>query len=175
MQDTRQMIVQAFLELLKTKSFLNISIVNIMNKCQLSRQTFYRYFIDINDLVAYTHEFIIDESIKQFAEDKSFKNSFYNSLRLFKKYKVFYCSIVEYSGQNDFFDWFYHSMIKGCLEHIGPHRIDEKTSFELEVYWLGATWKLVEWIRGGMTLEPEVMSEYLYCALPEDIKCYFKD
>lgn len=173
MQDTRRMIVDAFLELLNTTPFLHISITDIMSKCRLSRQTFYRYFIDINDLMAYVHEIIVDESVKQFAADKNFKKSFCNSLKLMQQYKMFYSSIVEYDGQNDFFEHFYHSMLKGCLEHIGSNRLNEKTLFELELYWLGATRKLVQWIKKGMDLDPQIMSEYLYCALPEDIKCFF--
>jgi Transcriptional regulator len=71
--DTRYIIADALESAMQTKPLFKISISDIMNKSNLSRQTFYRYFIDIYDLVNWLHSERNKLSFSIFEEKKDVK------------------------------------------------------------------------------------------------------
>lgn len=65
--NTKTVIIDAFLELLKTKEFSKVSITDITEKCNSSRQTFYYHFDNIEDML----EWAFDEQTKNICSNIS--------------------------------------------------------------------------------------------------------
>lgn len=58
-------IINAFMELMTKKSYMDITITDIINKAQVARASFYRNFNSINDVI----DTIIDEMSNEFVDD----------------------------------------------------------------------------------------------------------
>ena len=54
--NTREIFVDTYLELIKEKEITKISIIDLTEKSQSSRQTFYYYFKNIDDLIKWAFE-----------------------------------------------------------------------------------------------------------------------
>lgn len=58
-------IINAFMELMTKKSYMNITVTDIINEAQVARASFYRNFNSINDVI----DTIIDEMSNEFIDD----------------------------------------------------------------------------------------------------------
>lgn len=54
MKKTKEIIIDAFWQLLEEKPFNKITVQNIVERCALNRNTFYYHFQDIPNLAEYT-------------------------------------------------------------------------------------------------------------------------
>lgn len=68
MNHTENAIMQAFLELLEEKPFNKITVKNIVERCQINRNTFYYHFHDILDLLDCTLKKSADEVIRNYSK-----------------------------------------------------------------------------------------------------------
>ena len=112
--DTKMILVNSFKELMKEKHTRNIKVIDLTNKTNLSRQTFYRYFKDIDDLIYFIH---MDNTyiIHNLAEKVGFNiNLLENYLDLIKENKSFYRDIISIAPNNIFVNTF----IKKTKENI---------------------------------------------------------
>jgi AcrR family transcriptional regulator len=62
---TRQMLEQAFIELLRTKSFHSLTVQDITVRAQLNRGTFYDHFIDKVDLLDYIIRDVFNRTLEE--------------------------------------------------------------------------------------------------------------
>lgn len=64
-QNTKQAIMDAFIELLNERSFEKITVTDIVNRCDINRNTFYYYYQDIYDVLEELLSSEADRIIKQ--------------------------------------------------------------------------------------------------------------
>ena len=64
--DTKQLIVNVFINLLRERPFDKITIIDIAKKAHINRNTFYYYFSDVIDLLSY----IIERSKTEYIENR---------------------------------------------------------------------------------------------------------
>lgn len=74
---TKQVIKEAFLGLLQKKDITKISVMELCKECDINRATFYRYYVDIFDLLRKLE----DEFILEVRE--SYKKYDYNTYKLY--------------------------------------------------------------------------------------------
>lgn len=67
MNRTKDNIIEAFWQLLEEKSYSKITVKDIVNRCQINRNTFYYHFQDIPDLLDKTVRNVADEIIRTYA------------------------------------------------------------------------------------------------------------
>jgi len=74
---SRKVIRQAFMELLKEKSFEKITVTDIVKRADINRSTFYAHYPDVmglieeiqNEVLDYTHQVLMEMSFKNFLEN----------------------------------------------------------------------------------------------------------
>lgn len=71
MNRTEAAIMEAFLQLLETKPYNKITVKNIVEKCQVNRNTFYYYFQDIPDLMEHVMKSRVDYIIRNYCSFNS--------------------------------------------------------------------------------------------------------
>lgn len=57
---TKNMIISSYLELVKEKGIEKVSVTDIVEKCDISRQTFYYHFDDIKSMIKWAFEYETD-------------------------------------------------------------------------------------------------------------------
>lgn len=77
--DTKQIIVDAYIELSKHKNVDKITVKDIVEACNISRQTFYYHFQDITEAI----EWYIEQKLNQQLENSSLSEEPYQVIRSF--------------------------------------------------------------------------------------------
>ena len=142
----------SLLLLLNKKPLSKITIGDLLEYTELSRQTFYNHFLDKNDLIAYVYDSVI---VNEFDEDMSidFKQSLTQTLNSLKKYETFIEQAATLDGQNSLKEHMLHHCIEFDLKWH-EYCIGEPLSKELRfatLYHTNASHSMVlQWIIDGM-------------------------
>ena len=163
-------------EILQEKSISKLTISDIVGVSGVSRQTFYNNFIDIYDLVYWTHTMRIREAVDTFWEEEDFVQAFETATIIMRKHKIFYQQIIRKEGINSFQSLFAHQNVE-----LSKLRIKKKLQkdcnreeeFLLELYWYGVSQMLINWILDGMKEEPKELAKLFYEGLPVLLRKYW--
>ena len=139
----------------------------------MTRQMFYYYFQDINELVYWMHRRQTVHHTAQFFENRNFIEAFGNALAEMQEHKEFYKNIITYVEYPSFSDSFYQEVMIDVEKYIGKGRIDEDLDFAMKLYWTGATQMLVEWIKNDMSIPPYLLAKRFYDSMPKKLVSYY--
>jgi len=159
--------------IMQTKAFSKISVTDITNISGVSRQTFYRHFKDIYDMVNWIHAERTQLSIDIFAETNDVVESFYIIFTMMQRYKNFYRYAITLEGPNSFSDYYSEAFIHACKNHIGETDLNEEILFAICFWAEGATKLIVKWIRSNMEMSPKTFASYLYKSIPNNLKKFY--
>ena len=174
---TKMKIADGLEELLLSNSISKITVSDIVNVCGVSRQTFYNNFVDIYDLLYWTHAIRIKEAVDTFWEKEDFIHAFEMATVIMRKHKVFYQQIIRKEGVNSFQRLFAQQNVelsKVRIKKMIQKECNKEEEFLLELYWYGAAQMLVNWILDGMKEEPIQLANLLFEGLPVMLRQYWK-
>jgi len=174
----RKAISDALEQLLEgADSLQDISVKDILERCGLSRPTFYRYFSDKYDVVNWSYTYYVEElsglydkSPVRFNEDmlRRFVQFFYDKRNYFYK-------VMDYVGQNSFFEHYLSCLTQWyAAMHTQPSGEAASISAE-ERYMLlyvasGTAQILKAWLSGGCRESPEQILHIIKQNLPDTMR-----
>jgi probable dihydroxyacetone kinase regulator len=159
---TKSAIANAMKQLMEKIHFDRITTADIVNKCGISRKTFYYYFQDKYDVVNWIFSTEIVEGI---IETTTFDNWMDGSLKLcryIKENKTFYKNAVNASGQNCFIG-FLHKLTEMQLEKLCKDALEKQIlaeddlKFLVEFYYHAFIGVFTLWVKDDMKDSPEVL------------------
>lgn len=103
---TKKRIAKAFRDLLATREFDKISIVDIMESAGIRRQTFYNHFLDKYELLDWIFETDLTEYITNNLDFISGQKLLQELFFYFEQERDFYIQLFDIQGQNNFYDHF---------------------------------------------------------------------
>ena len=108
MKKTKEIIIDAFWQLLEEKPFNKITVQNIVERCALNRNTFYYHFQDIPNLAEYTVKLWADEIIQNNYEFASPMTSLSPLVEEFIKHKKAFQHLYSSSQKDEFITYMNH-------------------------------------------------------------------
>ncbi|GFI61733.1 HTH-type dhaKLM operon transcriptional activator DhaS [Clostridiales bacterium] len=152
---TKRALASALKELMQTKPFPKISIVDICKKCDINRKSFYYHFKDKYDLINWIYNTEFESGLK----DKDYNSElelveevctyFYNN-------RDFYKRALMIEGQNSFLDYFrgvFKSLLTKFINNSLPCCKD--TKFYVEFYTDAFVISIVSWVKDKEEMPPE--------------------
>lgn len=166
-----------FAESIKTimthKTLDKITVTEIVDRTELTRQTFYRYFRDKYDLVNWYFDKVARQTIKQMGISLTLEEGLTNKFIKLKEEKQFFTEAFKSRDCNSLFDYdlklitdFYTGRI---VEKTGKP-LNSEITFLLDMYCLGSMHMMLKWIREGMKTSPEEIVAFLIDGIPEKLK-----
>lgn len=171
---TKRTLAATLKKILQEKTLDRVTVVDIVDACEINRQTFYYHFKDIYDLVEWT--FLTDN-----AQSLSGKSSY-------KTWQQGYLQIFEYVRENkNFINHIYYSdgkeiltrflyditykLLLGVIEERAEGIVvdDEDKAFIAHFYKYGFVGMILEWIESGMKEEPRRIINHLEVLIRGDI------
>lgn len=157
---TKLMIAQGLKRLLKTKSFLSLSVGDVARECGISRNTFYYHFRDKYDLISWI---FCSEIHTVLGDDLSLEHWRENLLalcRYMQENRDFYLNVLQFQGQNGFSQCLmdvYQSLVTHMLLHAEnqPPLSSQQIRLISRFYAHGITGVILDWARNGMLTDPE--------------------
>lgn len=168
----------ALRDLLKEKTFENVTIENILQKSGMSRSTFYRHFHDKYSLMNWIYEAIADEIILENPGSIQSKNILVQCFQYIKANENYFSQIIRFHGQNSFTEFFYSHAQNTTEERISKaiekNSLSNELLFSIKFYCGGLALIVTEWLKSGLNESPEELAQLVYDNIPQPVKVYLK-
>ncbi|MBE6892678.1 MAG: TetR family transcriptional regulator [Ruminococcaceae bacterium] len=170
----KQKIAYNFEKLLTSKSFDDITVMNIVEASGISKATFYRYFKDKYDVLGYGIKNSIDSFFEPYLKGYSLKTVHFDFQEYLYSKKDFFYKAMKTEGPNSF----ENSLIEASIDlfykiyEVKSVAITQELEDITELYCQGAVSYLRKWVIGGFKEAPEYVSKITYSGIPEAIKKY---
>lgn len=175
---TKRALAQAIKELMNEKPLVKISIADIVDRCQMNRQSFYYHFRDKYDLVNWIfYTELITEL--QNSSNKDEHEELKNICRYLYDNRAFYINALKFTGQNSFYEYFgevIYQLLKAAFnESFGN---SDQSDFNAMFYADALRACIFRWLTSGAKMYPDEFVGKIRSALaisPENQRALLKE
>ncbi len=175
---TKRALAQAIKELMNEKPLVKISIADIVDRCQMNRQSFYYHFRDKYDLVNWIfYTELITEL--QNSSNKDEYEELKNICRYLYDNRAFYINALKFTGQNSFYEYFgdvIYQLLKAAFnESFGN---SDQSDFNAMFYADALRACIFRWLTSGAKMHPDEFVGKIRSALaisPENQRALLKE
>lgn len=172
--NVKRKFANALIEICEHKPLDDVTVSEIAQKANLTRQVFYKYFMDKYELANWIQ---VDDyySTLQNRNIQSIDWFTYVEgwLSLVRAHKSFYQNMYYSVSQKEFQRLYKSRIVDFYTEIIRCNmntELNEELLFCLDVYCFGGCEKICEWILTGMKTTPKQLCNYLYTSMPKCIQ-----
>lgn len=171
-EKTKKKIADSVVELIKKKPLDKVTITDITANCDMTRQIFYRYFIDKYDLINWIYEQDCDEAI--FSNGKEFKweDMILHLLEIFKEKSNFYFHAIKSEDENSLEKMILNRCIfynQRIIEYRTGDKLNDEMDFLIKQNCYGTVYMMISEIKQGMQRSTEKIAEWILKGTPKQI------
>ena len=168
--NTKQIILDATVRLMKSKEAKNLTVQKILNEAHISRATFYNFFADKYDVINYYFESYAEQRKKnKNEEDMSLLEAC--AFNFVYDNKDYFLNAMKLEGQNSlkkfFYDYYYKSSIEIYLKNSKKKELAREDEIAISFYCMGSLHVLMEWLENGTKESPEFMASVIHKLVPK--------
>ncbi len=176
--DCKYKLAEAVKNCMKTAPVESITVKQIVEECGVSRQTFYRNFIDKYDLINWYFDRLLEDSFRELGSGKTLRAGLIRKFKFIKEERVFFQAAFKVDEQNnlkehDFF-MIYEFYCRLIREKTGELP-DLKTRKLLEMYCQASIYMTVQWVLKGMREPEENLADLMIEAMPPHLEKTFRE
>ena len=168
-EKTKYRLAHAMKECMQTTPVENITVKQITEKCKLTRQTFYRNFLDKYDLINWYFDKLLVKSFEHMGRGKTVYDALVKKFTYIQEEQTFFAAAFRYDEQNslrqhdfELILQFYENLIREKTGKVP----DENIHYLLEMYCQSSIYMTVKWVTGGLTCTPEGLAATLVDGMP---------
>lgn len=158
-KDTKKLIFDTFIKLLEKKPFDRITVKDIVEECDINRNTFYYYYSDIYDLLEEVFMKELNELVEAHKEGKSWATAFIKIAYVAYDHKKIINNICA-SRSYEYLENYMYKVCNNIMIDIvqfmarGMDISEEDIEFIASFYEYAYVGIISEWFRTGMREEP---------------------
>ncbi len=166
-KDTKNLIYETFIELLGSKPFDKITIRDIVEACEINRNTFYYYYSDIYELL----EEIFTKELNELVEAQKSGNSWVTAFIRIANTAYSHKRVINNICSSRSYDYLENYMYK-ALQHVMldvvRHQAEGMNVPEADIEFIASFYEyafvgiISEWFRTGMREEPLQFANQLW-------------
>ena len=165
--DIRQMIVDALLTLLKKKKLEKITIKEIADQCDISRQTFYYYFRDVIEVVEWWAQKICQQLVASSIQAENPRAAIGVFVRFVVQYHDVIQRLLEYRWRAQMEKLIVDAVadyLRSMTVHKFPNDSISPAEMEVSLHFCsyGLTGVLLAYCTNGLSIDQETLIEQLY-------------
>ncbi len=167
--DIKLKLAEAMKVCMKTTSVENITVKQIVEVCQVSRQSFYRNFIDKYDLINWYFDLLLEQSFKEMGSGETVREGLIKKFAYIKEERLFFTAGFKGDEQNNLKEHdfimiyeFYCSLIREKTHELP----DKQMRKLLEMYCQASVYMTVQWLMKGMPETEEELADLMIAAMP---------
>ncbi|MNN40019.1 HTH-type dhaKLM operon transcriptional activator DhaS [compost metagenome] len=159
---TKKALAHSLKSLMEHIPLNKISVQRLVDDCGLNRQTFYYHFQDIFDLLGWIYRTEAVGSIASYRSYNTWTDGFVKIFRYIESNKAFCCNTLDSLGRNHLDTYLYavtNDLIMGVIQEISSdiNVSMEDKQFIANFYTLAFTGLVIQWMKEGMTGDPQEM------------------
>ena len=171
-EKTKYRLARAMKECMQTTPVENITVKQITEKCELTRQTFYRNFLDKYDLINWYFDKLLVKSFEHMGQGKTVYDALVKKFTYIQEEQTFFAAAFRYDEQNslrqhdfELILQFYENLIREKTGKVPG----ENVHYLLEMYCQSSIYMTVKWVTGGVTCTPEELASIIVDGMPEKL------
>ena len=168
-EKSRYRLARSMKECMKHASVESITVKQITENCGLTRQTFYRNFLDKYDLINWYFDKLLTKSFEHMGQGKTIYEALVKKFTYIQEEQTFFATAFRYDSQNSLREHdfelilaFYEKLIK---EKTG-RMPEEQVHFLLEMYCQSSIYMTVQWVLGEVKITPEELARIVVDGMP---------
>ena len=176
-EKTKYKLAASVKECMKTQPVDKITVKNIVEGCGVTRQTFYRSFLDKYDLINWYFDKLVLQSFEQIGMGHTVGESLTRKFEFILNEKVFFTEAFRSDDKNSLKEHDFELILKfytDLLARKDNKALNQELQFLLEMYCQGSVYMTVKWVLGGMKDSPRDMSGKLVEAMPPKLAEVFE-
>ena len=172
---TEDVLVEALELVLQKKPIDKVTVKDIVNECNLTRQTFYNHFSDIYELVEWTARQATERALNNVADYDNWQKGFYDLMLIIKANKVIidntYRSAYRDLMEKHIYEIIYSYIIVVVENQATGMAVDQKhKDFIAHFYSLAFIALIFEWVKDGMKDDPQEIVDQTGVLVQGDFK-----
>ena len=175
-EQTKYRLAKAVKECMQTTPVDSITVRQIVDCCGVSRQTFYRNFLDKYDLINWYFDKLLLESFEHMGSGKTVTEGLTRKFKFIQKERIFFAGAFRSDDHNSLKEHDFTHILQFYTDLICQKTgmaMDEEMSFILEMYCYSSVYMTVKWVLTGMKETPERMAALLTQAMPGKLEKLF--
>lgn len=177
-ENTKYRLAESMKKCMELTPVDDITVRQIVEGCNLTRQTFYRNFLDKYDLINWYFDKLLRESFVRMGNGETVYEGLIKKFDFIKKEQVFFSAAFRSDDQNSLkqhdFKEIYSFYIK-LIEKKTGEKMKEEFLFPLELYCQGSIDMTVKWVLNGMKTSTETMARLLVESMPAKLEKLFQE
>lgn len=169
----RKHISDVFSQLLNEYPFEKITVQMIVKKSDISKATFYRYFLDKYDVMNFKFQEFINEVYK-FEKCRSFRDFCLEILISSQHEKKRIHHAYETKGLHSYPKFLYEKSYQLIEQKVKLKRkgkgLSDKEACECSLFCHGCTNAVYDWVNGKYPLSAEEVADIFYNSMPESMR-----
>ena len=177
---TKEVLVESFMELSGKKDVNKITIHDIVENCQLSSATFYRYFKDKNDLIAWEYARNFDERFNAVdGSDDTWADYILETVKYSWENRKYLRNLLDNTnGYQSYFNYVTERTLamykKYLINEFGKNAVSSDTEIYLRHSVYGSVHLVCAWIVGEFDATPEHLTELICNCVIDPLKAFSK-
>jgi AcrR family transcriptional regulator len=175
-ENTKYRLAEAIKACMKNTPVDRITVQQIVDACGVTRQTFYRNFLDKYDLINWYFDKLLLESFAHMGSGRTVLEGLERKFEYIREERVFFTGAFSSDDQNSLKEHDFALILEFYTQQIRQKTgqfPDEEIRFLLEMYCRGSIYMTVKWVLGGMPEPPEKMAKSLVDAMPAKLADLF--
>jgi AcrR family transcriptional regulator len=175
--DVKYRLASAMGECMKTSPVEAITVREITNRCGVSRQTFYRNFLDKYDLINWYFDKLLTRSFDQMGKGRTITESLILKFNYIREERHFFTAAFRNDDQNNLREHdfamifaFYRNLIREKTGEFPAPAMEEV----LEMYCWAQIYRTVKWVLGGMRMSSRELAQVMVNAMPQPVERLFR-
>lgn len=175
---TKELLAESFLELAEKKPINKITIADIVGNCEMTQPTFYRYFKDKYDMIAWIYVIEVAKNIDKIGQDGYvWKNTLLDGMRFYEENRSFMVNALKHTSGRDSFLFQMADMNIGIIENeikkkLGKDKLPKELSVIAKIYCYGTNQYLYDWLIDETELSYEQVADLMEKSIPEALRPY---
>lgn len=168
-EKTKYRLAYAMKECMKTTPVENITVKQITEKCGLTRQTFYRNFLDKYDLINWYFDKLLVKSFEHMGRGRTVYDALVKKFTYIREEQIFFATAFRYDEQNslrqhdfELILQFYENLIYEKTGRVPQ----ENMHYMLEMYCQSSIYMTVKWVTDGLICMPEELAAIIVDGMP---------
>ena len=166
---TKYRLAQAIKTCMRTTSVDDITVKSIVETCGVTRQTFYRNFLDKYDLINWYFDKLLLKSFEHMGSGRTVSEGLTRKFEYIQEERVFFAAAFRCDDHNSLKDHDFELILKfytDLIEKKSGAPMDPELKFLLEFYCRASIDMTVQWVLTGMHKTPAQLSKLLVSAMP---------
>lgn len=155
----------------------NITVKQIVETCGVSRQSFYRNFIDKYDLINWYFDILLERSFKEMGKGETVRDGLIKKFAYIREERLFFTEGFKTDEQNNLKEhdfYMIYGFFCGLIREKTGELPDKKIRRLLEMYCQASIYMTVRWVMDGIKEPEEELADLMIAAMPEDIAKLYK-